>query len=893
MSSNFGPESDVTAPPAPVPLTQDLFIQKLGNPGRYQIVVMLLLSTNYIPVVINHILMAFYSASAPHTCKVPDNANKELYIPLVNSSDSTSLDSCSIYLDPGDHSKGTTPCQDGYEFEFGFPNEWTILAEWSLVCHRAFLAPLITTTYFCGVMIGGVIFGSLSDRFGRKSMMLICLYTQCMIGIGIHFVRGLVLFIGLRFIQGIFIQGLQCVTYSMVMELMPAGWRTLAGCVVEAFWAGGIVLLAVIARYVQHWRYIQLAINIPTVATVFYIWIIPESLRWLISKGKFEKAESIVTSILGYNSLDLDLAVLRGEMETLGAKPNPIYQSAGGECEERPPITREKRNPNLSDIFRIPAIRLQAFVLFFIWFSVSLCYYGITYFIPNMAGDKYLNFMLGGGIELAAYLLAFVVLGGWGRQGPLVVYLALSGSICIAIVSVRTFVDESVIDVAGAVIALALIGKACIVSCFCTIFIYSSEIFPTVIRTVGVGSCTFFGRVGSLLAPQVLLAGKYMYAETPVLVPFLLFGSLCLISALLTLLLPETMDRDLPDTLQQAVNQGHKQQSGRTNSLDIGYGKCPEFVCVDGLIVSRESGESGEWREDNVNTDTEQSFVSTQGTLTTLRSRRSSPTEPDYEIIPENQQSLQSDSQLSHILRNNAELLSSSRDLLSLHSQTSSRPTFSAKQDLMDTLNPSSLPRSSSSDLLNQPNRFSSREVLDLPRSLSREVLDLPRSSNREVLNLPRSSSRDGLDLPRQSTSSNRNPVNLPRSRDQSNYLPARQSQVDLVVAQRSGSVDLLSRSSDDLLLDLPPRAPPVPAPRRLEPDRLRAGVGDDSDYPRQDASVVSAESSLVYLPSIMQPSASNQPNSVQAGNQTKDDHRVNQILKQKLLALDNNETRL
>ena len=50
---------------------------------------------------------------------------------------------------------------------------------------------------------------------------------------------------------------------------------------------------------------------------------------------------------------------------------------------------------------------------------------------------------------------------------------------------------------------LALVGKASIVSCFCTIFIYSSEIFPTLIRAVGVGSCTFFGRVGSLLAPQV------------------------------------------------------------------------------------------------------------------------------------------------------------------------------------------------------------------------------------------------------------------------------------------------------------------------------------------------------------------------------------------------------
>ena len=56
------------------------------------------------------------------------------------------------------------------------------------------------------------------------------------------------------------------------------------------------------------------------------------------------------------------------------------------------------------------------------------------------------------------------------------------------------------------IIGLALVGKAAVVSCFCTIFIYSSEIFPTVIRTVGVGSCAFFARVGSLLAPQLLLA---------------------------------------------------------------------------------------------------------------------------------------------------------------------------------------------------------------------------------------------------------------------------------------------------------------------------------------------------------------------------------------------------
>ena len=42
-----------------------------------------------------------------------------------------------------------------------------------------------------------------------------------------------------RFVQGIVIQGLQCVSYSMIMELFCPAYRTLAGCVAEAFWAGG------------------------------------------------------------------------------------------------------------------------------------------------------------------------------------------------------------------------------------------------------------------------------------------------------------------------------------------------------------------------------------------------------------------------------------------------------------------------------------------------------------------------------------------------------------------------------------------------------------------------------------------------------------------------------
>ena len=76
----------------------------------------------------------------------------------------------------------------------------------------------------------------------------------------------------------------------------------------------------------------------------------------------------------------------------------------------------------------------------------------------------------------------------------------------ICIILKTYFLSDDILDTAALSTGLALIGKATVVSCFCCIFIYSSEIFPTVIRTVAVGACAFWGRVGSLLAPQILLA---------------------------------------------------------------------------------------------------------------------------------------------------------------------------------------------------------------------------------------------------------------------------------------------------------------------------------------------------------------------------------------------------
>ena len=80
------------------------------------------------------------------------------------------------------------------------------LFQWDLVCSQAYLTSLATTIYFCGVMVGGLVFGHLADKFGRKPVMLVCLFLPVFVGLGTSFATSYWMFVSLRFIQGILMQ---------------------------------------------------------------------------------------------------------------------------------------------------------------------------------------------------------------------------------------------------------------------------------------------------------------------------------------------------------------------------------------------------------------------------------------------------------------------------------------------------------------------------------------------------------------------------------------------------------------------------------------------------------------------------------------------------------------
>ena len=173
---------------------------------------------------------------------------------------------------------------------------------------------------------------------------------------------------------------------------------------------------------------------------------------------------------------------------------------------------------------------------------------------------------------------------------------------------------------------LTIIGRCFAFATICLLFLYSSELAPTSLRARSLASCCSVAAAGSLIAPFLSKIAPHL----PV-APLVVQGLLALLAAILVPALPDTGDRPMPDTVEEAEMMAapkKKPLNASSDSLDVGYGKCPEFVLVDGLIVSKEcpssswegSSDSGRGATEYSVTESGEDSTSHGGTISTLRS---------------------------------------------------------------------------------------------------------------------------------------------------------------------------------------------------------------------------------------------------------------------------------
>merc|ERR1719348_2026226 len=181
-------------------------------------------------------------------------------------------------------------------------------------------------------------------------------------------------------------------------------------------------------------------------------------------------------------------------------------------------------------------------VMFIAWPIVTLGYYGITFGMANLTESLFLNFALGSLIEIPSYIAVLALMDIIGRKPIFSGSLLLTGASCVV---VGYLAGEEGVD--GVKTVLAMSGKFFASGTFAIVYMYTAELYPTLIRSTAVGSCSLMARIGGMLAPQITL---YLPNVTNDSVPYYLMGSCSLVGGLLALLLPETLGSSLPDTME-------------------------------------------------------------------------------------------------------------------------------------------------------------------------------------------------------------------------------------------------------------------------------------------------------------------------------------------------------
>ncbi|XP_013378671.1 solute carrier family 22 member 15-like [Lingula anatina] len=430
-----------------------------------------------------------------------------------------------------------------------YTSEFTsIVTEWNLVCALDEISDIVTTIQMAGIFFGALVISQLSDAFGRKPVWFATMTVNSIVGFCNAFAPRWEIYAAMRFFNGMCAGGLLIVSYVWPIEFVGAKWRVVNGAV--GFWQVGNMLLALLAYFIRDWKtLVMVTTPIPTVL-VWFLWrFLPESPRWLAMHGKEQEAEKVLELIARVNK-----------------KPTPNFEAFRKylEDEKRKGTTTGKYS--YWDLFRTPLLTRHTLVLMFAWFVYGATYYGLSLNVKHLPGDIYLNAVLLSSVEVPA--LAFVVIfsNKLGRRLTMFVTMLIGG---LATFSVLFIGLAGKLEELGTVVTvLAMVGKLGVTSAWNVGYIYTAELFPTVIRSIGSGAASMAGRIGGVVAPQFTYLDKVSKE-----LPFIVFGVLGLAAAFLGLTLPETKDHHLPDNVPEWTwcRKGKNKEDSRVEISIVGH----------------------------------------------------------------------------------------------------------------------------------------------------------------------------------------------------------------------------------------------------------------------------------------------------------------------------------
>lgn len=431
-------------------------------------------------------------------------------------------------------------------------SEWTfelhtglvqnVVTKWSLVCDSAWKVHIAKFSLLVGSIFGYLVFGILADWFGRHPVLIISVLFMLVFGLTVAFSVNVPMFSTLRFFEGFCLAGITLSLYVLRIELCLPGWRFSMTMVASFVVLGGQLLMPMVAYLCGDWQVLQAVIICPLLLMLSYIWIFPESLRWLLATQQYCRSKWIMGHIAKKNRVNMELDadnILTELQRALQKKPKKT-------C-----IVKMVGTRNLWKNIVVLCVN-------------SLTGYGIHHCFARSMMDQeamettmfhnfYADYYTMAGIAVASCIALCPAVGLMGRRGGLLMFMiitALASLLQLGLLnllgkySVHLNIDSSDTLNKNFSVAFSIIGMFSSHAVSNLSIFFCAEITPTVIRGGGLGLVLASAGFGMLTAPIMELHNQKGY-----FLHHIIFACCTLICIICILLLPETRYQPLPETL--------------------------------------------------------------------------------------------------------------------------------------------------------------------------------------------------------------------------------------------------------------------------------------------------------------------------------------------------------
>ena len=407
------------------------------------------------------------------------------------------------------------------------------------MCSKSHFPRVAQTLFFSGSLIGALLGGPITDMNGRKLIFCIFSVLSGVFSLFCTFATDLYMWAIFRFFCGVTVLASSVGINVYITEVLGGKWRSLINSYAGASSAQlGIVTLGTTAYFVNDMvilEYVMAAMGLLGVVVWF---LLPESPRWLLVHGRQIKGMKAVKEIVKINKRH---KLSDEDFEEL-THLNPDKEETDD----------KRKGRSILDLFKYAAMRRNILIMLLVWPATNMSFYGLYYNTPTFGWNVCLVFMAPVIINIPVIFIVPLLDNKFGRKVMLTVPMFVSA--CLALITIIIPKSNEIVITVFCLLALAIVNMA-----YITMFVYTKELFPTVLRSTAFSACSTAARIGSILFPMI----AELDTVSPVL-PVVTYGGLLLLAAIASIWIwPDTSVLKLPDTIEE----GEAMSSTKNNWL--------------------------------------------------------------------------------------------------------------------------------------------------------------------------------------------------------------------------------------------------------------------------------------------------------------------------------------